>query len=381
MSLLNEYNNKLAKLLEKIGDQAGDFWYRGQRNARWSLRSGAIDRLTDKKVEVEDLINYHEDLLESARLIKSPNKRQLRDLELLAQLQHYGAATCLLDMTSNFNIALWFACQIAKEDTPGDKEANGKVFIVPTDPAKNFLTVSSEELDKTIRYFLDPKTKREAKKQISHELVGSKKPRFWCWEPRPLMSRVLSQSSRFIISSEDIPQEGGVYECIEIDLTHKEDLLSELERQQGLKPQNIFSDIPGLATVNARGIPHRLKQHRTLMRDGKSKMQEGDFESATEIFNRANKLKPNDPYTLLNLGDAQMQWGDYLNRDESQETLEEAENILCKALELAERSEQQGLQNQIEEKLNDLDQIKEGFEDYFNELEEEARRALQDFRS
>lgn len=379
MSLLNEYNNKLTKLLEKIGDQAGDFWYRGQRNAKWSLRSGAIDRLTDEEVEVEDLIGYHEDLLELAKLIKVPGKRQLRDLELLAQLQHYGAATCLLDMTSNFNIALWFACQIAKEDAPNNKEVNGKVFIVPTDPTNNFLKVSSEELDKPIRYFLDPETKREVKKQISHKLSGNnKKPRFWCWEPRPLMSRVLSQSSRFIISSEDIPKEGGLYEWIEIDATHKEDLLLELEQQQGLKPQNIFSDIPGLATVNARGTPHRLKEHRTLMRDGKSKMQEGDFEGAIEVFKRANKLKSNDPYTLFNLGDARIQWGNYLDREESWKSLEEAETDLYKALRLAEIREQQELQNQIEEKLSELEQTKEGFEDYFSELEEEARSALQD---
>ena len=114
-----ETNNLLVKyiikLSKKIGKQEGEFWYRGQWDASWPLQSGATQRIAGKKSKPEELISYHEDLLEEARLIEGGNLgrngRELWDLELLARLQHYGAATCLLDMTSNFNIALWFACQ------------------------------------------------------------------------------------------------------------------------------------------------------------------------------------------------------------------------------------------------------------------------------
>src|SRR6185436_12658259 len=37
------------------------------------------------------------------------NGKNLSDLEVLACLQHYGAATRLLDFTKNVFIALWFA--------------------------------------------------------------------------------------------------------------------------------------------------------------------------------------------------------------------------------------------------------------------------------
>ena len=376
MSSLNEYNNKLAKLLEKIGDQAGDFWYRGQRNANWPLRSGAIGRLTDKKIEVEELIGYHEDLLESVKLIKTPNKRQLRDLELLAQLQHYGAATCLLDMTSNFNIALWFACQKAKKNTRSGIEGAGRVFIVPTNPANtqvDFLKINSDELGATIRYFLDPETKRKTKKQVSHEVVGSKKPRFWCWEPRPLMSRVLSQSSRFIIGSEDIPER--LYDSIEIAETHKEDLLLELEQQQGLKPQNIFSDIPGLAIVNARDIPHRLKQYRVLLRAGRKKIQEGNFEGAVEDLNRADKLETDNPNILLARGEALTKWVNYdgyqLGRKRSWKTLERAEDDLMRVRNIAKNTGKRELQNQVNEKLKELRLCEDNLEDYLSVMEME----------
>ena len=103
MSLLIKYIDKLS---EKIKFQDGEFWYRGQRDARWHLQSGAIQRIAGKVSKVEELISYHEELLEDARLIgganSGSNRHELRDLELLAELQHYSAATCLLDMTSNF---------------------------------------------------------------------------------------------------------------------------------------------------------------------------------------------------------------------------------------------------------------------------------------
>lgn len=46
------------------------------------------------------------------------------DLQLLANLQHHGAPTRLLDVTANPMTALWFACQTA----PSGQDASGAVF-------------------------------------------------------------------------------------------------------------------------------------------------------------------------------------------------------------------------------------------------------------
>ena len=46
----------------------------------------------------------------------------------MAALQHNGAATCLIDFTTNFHVALWFACATTK--TAKTAETNGRVFIV-----------------------------------------------------------------------------------------------------------------------------------------------------------------------------------------------------------------------------------------------------------
>ena len=397
VSLLNKYTTELMKIGKEVGLQDGEFWYRGQRNAEWPIRSGAIDRIAGGRggchsresikrcvienysstlmdyrtlfpdqdfcmcPEVEELIVYHKNLLESAKLIGGNwniSGRELRDLELLAQLQHYGAATCLLDMTSSFNIALWFACQEVEE-----KEADGKVFIVPIDSAStqiNFLKVRSDELDEAIDYFLDPKRPRKeenTEKQISNgaEQSNNKKPKFWCWEPRTfLMGRMLSQASRFIFSSCDISQKGKLYHEIEIAAEDKKGLLLELELQQGLKPQNIFSDIPGLASVNARGMPHQLKHYKYYLKKGKEKILEGNFEDAIQNFNQADKLKPNDLVILLERIEARKRRANELDGEQSWEELEQAREDLKQARDLIKEIKNWELQNKIKYLLNEI---------------------------
>lgn len=380
----------IGRLLEKIEDQDGEFWYRGQRCDGWHLQSGATQRIAGKRSKPEELISYHKDLLEEARWVGGKslgrNGRKLGDLELLARLQHYGAATCLLDMTSNFNIALWFACQKA-----GEQEKSGKVFIVPTNPVSkrvDFFHVRPDELGKKIDYFLDPKRerknkenkskKRESFRQVYQKIIEKEnpKPKFWCWKPRPLMRRMLSQSSRFIFSPDDIsrfgPDKGNLYDYIKVEKGDKESLLLELEQQQGLKAQDIFSDIHGLASVNAREIPHRFKQYKDHLRIGRRKMQEGDFKGAIESFNQADKLKPNDPYILLELGDAQIHLVNHntpATIEISREVLSQAKGNLIRAQELVRDIENCELQNQIGEKLGELHSCESRLEEHFSVME------------
>ena len=56
------------------------------------------------------------------------NGQQLSDLEILAELQHFGAATCLIDFSRSALVALWFACQQSSRGA-----ANGKVYAVRHD--------------------------------------------------------------------------------------------------------------------------------------------------------------------------------------------------------------------------------------------------------
>ena len=119
--------------------------FRGQENEEWLLESSAERRLKaslpSQEGITEPFLEYNENLLKKCRL-KNYDKReqkQLYDLELLADLQHHGAATCLIDFTRNALVALWFACQ--KSD-----DADGKVFVVNIADQRTFLEITHKDI-------------------------------------------------------------------------------------------------------------------------------------------------------------------------------------------------------------------------------------------
>ena len=109
--------------------------YRGLADAAWEVESSASRRIrksVDESLESVSMVSFlgYIDHLVNAAGIQGFRIRQqdrsLSDLELLAELQHYGAATCLIDFTTNALIALWFAC--SKESGQ-----DGIVVAMPTD--------------------------------------------------------------------------------------------------------------------------------------------------------------------------------------------------------------------------------------------------------
>ena len=85
------------------------FLYRGLASSNWEVESSAQRRIKLSAEELPPMIfeSYIEQLLNDARMrnFGYKNDRELCDLELLGELQHYGAATCLIDFTENALIA------------------------------------------------------------------------------------------------------------------------------------------------------------------------------------------------------------------------------------------------------------------------------------
>ncbi|WP_282154845.1 FRG domain-containing protein [Cytobacillus gottheilii] len=85
--------------------------WRGQSDIDWPINSGAYRRLTSKgKVTERKIVNYEESLLQRARHkgFGFNDGNLLSDMELLAKLQHHGAATRLVDFSKNSLVSLWF---------------------------------------------------------------------------------------------------------------------------------------------------------------------------------------------------------------------------------------------------------------------------------
>ena len=277
----------LQKLDELTGSEAseGNYAYRGQENTDWGVESGAFRRIKKPNPSKEDFISYHEkELLEPARMDRYGvgDGRDLSDLELLAELQHYGAATCLIDFTRNFFVAMWFACQ-------SHKEKDGKIFILKTSDEKNFLSLEEKDLEKEVRSLLTFPTRDETISSKETTTLSLPKPSWWHWSSHGLIQRILKQDSLFIFGQPKI--EGTLLQAIEIEHGHKDKILKELERL-GITERTLFKDLPGFAESHGhnRPLPLGYGNAEYYLRKGNEALQRDDFEGAMADYNEAIKL-------------------------------------------------------------------------------------------
>ncbi len=208
----------LAKYQAKlIGAISGDgiYAYRGQQDYDWPLHSAATRRLIKEHGQealddpdfTQSYIGYHRDVfLDPARTrgFGHERGRRLTDIELLAKLQHFGAATGLLDFTWNPLVALWFVCE--------DYSIDGKLYAINTnDP----LRVSRVPTDESRQNVADIFTNQ------------SNLPTLYYWEPTATgeaSARILGQRSVFIIGRPLFPEDDQFIREILIAREDKEQL-------------------------------------------------------------------------------------------------------------------------------------------------------------
>lgn len=144
-------NNKTG-LVEAYLDQIetkkspGQPIFRGQSNVSWKLESAAErrirrsrDLLNQEAVDEGNILFYNEELVQNARSLGfgERNGRHLYDLEILAEIQHLGAATMLVDFSEDPLVALYFASMESADE-------DGVVYIVKgnvLDPLADKMTV------------------------------------------------------------------------------------------------------------------------------------------------------------------------------------------------------------------------------------------------
>ena len=223
-----QFREELKKL--NFGD-AG-LLYRGQSDAKWPVNCSAVRRLArDLADPVESrltnslLVGYLEFLIAKARtrnVLPHGFDTASPDLELLALLQHQGAATGLIDFTLKPFVALWFACS-------GSQTEDGAVY---------FLSRAST-------------TEISDHSEIERPL-GSlyEKSVLWSWEPLPLGNRIVAQSSVFVFGEAEIGESAKMRKFI-VQAESKSDILSQLESLHGMNEETLFPDFPGFAVANA----------------------------------------------------------------------------------------------------------------------------------
>ena len=174
------------------------------------------------------LIPYLEFLTDRARLYGfiPPGFSETPDgLELLAQLQHQGAATGLIDFTRQPLVALWFACNEADEE-------NGAVYILPR--------AATEEIRKREEF---------EGREIRSFYEGDK---LWSWDSHQYAATaLLHKVPFFVFGVADISFSKIELTKLTILSEIKGDILKQLESIYGVNEEILFSDFSGYAVANA----------------------------------------------------------------------------------------------------------------------------------
>ena len=115
-----------------------DAWFfRGQKDSRFAFTSTLYRRLlgaSSDKLSNKRPKDHENPMLEAElRLLSNARKlgigRGLTALETLTLLQHHGSPTRLIDITSDWKVALFFACE-------SDDDRDGRLFLIKTNPSR-----------------------------------------------------------------------------------------------------------------------------------------------------------------------------------------------------------------------------------------------------
>ena len=297
MSIIDE------RFLAKISKVDSEYAYRGQAEANWVLHSSATRRLiknfdtkVTNKVHFPKIYkSYHSDeLIEPARTagFDIEEGRTISDLQLLAKLQHYGAATGLIDFTWNPLVALWFACAIGEK-----RDSDGTVFYFNLNDSQRF---------KRVPHGNEMQSVKEIFPQQGVEL-----PLYW--EPMvrsEASARVIGQRSVFVIGRPLIPD--GIVEGIKIKSCDKKSMRKELSDIFDISERSLFRDIHGYSTVNRADSPiRRMGDPRYYLLLGNKFYQQGDYDEAINNYGKCIEHAKDirEPYFLL--GNAKAAAKDY----------------------------------------------------------------------
>lgn len=263
------------------------YLYRGLGKSKWNVESSALRRLNVQEKESLSVAfkNYIDQLLDESRLrgFGYKNDRKLSDLELLAELQHHGASTCLIDFTDNALIALWFACT----DQP---QKEGKVIAMATDENSQFRRINYNNLQTSIEKFLN-------------------KEQLWIWKPSDLNNRIMTQQSNFVFGDAII--EKTHYKEVIICSNDKINIINELEKSFGINEKYLFNDFIGFALCNRHDkIVDNFTAEYYFSR-GVIFQQNKEYKKAQKYYEMALRLDPASAATYNNIGKIMHDLGNY----------------------------------------------------------------------
>ena len=250
----------------------GQYLFRGVKKETYGMAASASRRLPPEyRNNPSRLLKINKRLIEDARGRGHDQKdgRILSDLELLAELQHFGAATCLIDFTRSTLVALWFACE---SGTKEENDANGKVFAVSR--GVRLRTVKPDLIKKDLDWFFEPDEKNQSQ--------------LFQWEPKLQNNRIIAQHSVFVFGGAKVEIES---EC-KILADSKFSIMKSLNEVSDISEASTYPDFFGFARLYAHDKPHDEPNAQTYLQRGLEAHQRKDLDTAVEYYNQAISLEP-----------------------------------------------------------------------------------------
>ena len=285
------------------GEGSQQYLFRGVSSADYKIDASAYRRIKrgrdndeEQDGDFEKFLHINKDLIRDARFRGHDRKngRKLEDLEVLAEFQHYGAATFLMDFTYNVLVALWFACK--KSSKNGLKD--GKVVVVAPNDSK--FTEGMQEFSVI--------TLDSLEKEIDDFSLNNKK--LYQWQPRQQQNeRIIAQQSIFLFGVLEIeinPDE----ECI-IDGNSKDKIRESLKRIHGITEDMLFPDFDGFARQHSQEVPYTQLSSVQYHQRAYEAHQRGEYEAAIPDYDAAIRINPNEVDVYYNRGTASFHLGRY----------------------------------------------------------------------
>ena len=256
----SEIKKKISEIEERSAN--GEYIYRGEPEYHekppycGKVSSNLWRELEVIKAKYSDIKSIQAELLAEARAYYQDGKEEY---EILTDLQHYGGRTNLIDFTTDYNVALFFACY----GSPGE---DGRVIILQ----------ETEEIKELLSRPLTPEIRVRAQKSVFVE---------------PLKGYIKQK-----------------YEVVCIPKDLKLRILQYLQTDHGINPKIIYNDIHGfIRSQNAYWMAYREFYNGFISQNnaGKAKSiaeEQIALEKAIKHYTNALDLNLQLPAVYYNLG-------------------------------------------------------------------------------
>ena len=254
---------KIREIAEKSAD--GDYIYRGEPKCYDKVSSSLYRQYKDIEADGFDIEVVQKELLKEAKQythqtddFEIMSELQLgqrggdaadvkQDREIMSELQHYGGKTNLIDFTTDYLIALFFACD-------GEHNENGRVILLQRSDDKHI------------------------------------------WRPQNPANRVKAQKSIFFQPKKGFIKPDDII-CICIPKDLKGPILTHLIEDHSISTETIYNDLHGFITTQ------RIHQSAyTEFFYGVTYREQHNNEKAIKHYGKAIELKPDFAEAYNNRG-------------------------------------------------------------------------------